>query len=179
MAGLSLIGDGFTWTSTVLRILADTMKAPGEVSRMASVFDVAAYILNQIGPITTMKLQKLVYYSQAWSLVWDDHRLFQEKIEAWANGPVCPALYRAHQGNFRISRRMLVKGDARAVRGDAKDTVDMVLQFYGDKPSQWLSDLTHAEEPWRRARSGLPAGMRSNREITLESMAEYYSSIEP
>ena len=35
------------------------------------VFDVAAYILEKIGSMTTMKLQKLVYYSQAWSLVWD------------------------------------------------------------------------------------------------------------
>ena len=36
------------------------------------VFDVAAYILQKTGSMTTMKLQKLVYYSQAWSLVWDE-----------------------------------------------------------------------------------------------------------
>ena len=42
------------------------------------VFDVAAYILEKIGSMTTMKLQKLVYYSQAWSLVWDEKRLFEE-----------------------------------------------------------------------------------------------------
>ena len=51
------------------------------------VFDVAAYILEQKGSMTTMKLQKLVYYSQAWSLVWDEKPLFEEAIEAWANGP--------------------------------------------------------------------------------------------
>ncbi len=39
---------------------------------MATVFDVAAYILENTGSISTMKLQKLCYYSQAWSLVWDD-----------------------------------------------------------------------------------------------------------
>ena len=37
---------------------------------MASVYDVAAYILEKQGAMTTWKLQKLVYYSQAWSLVW-------------------------------------------------------------------------------------------------------------
>ena len=53
-----------------------------------SVFDVAAYILDKLGPISTIKLQKLVYYCQAWSLVWDEEPLFSERIEAWVNGPV-------------------------------------------------------------------------------------------
>ena len=43
---------------------------------MASVFDVAAYILHRAGTMTAMKLQKLVFYSQAWSLVWDEKPLF-------------------------------------------------------------------------------------------------------
>ena len=34
---------------------------------MASVFDAAAYILEKKGEMTTLKLQKLVYYAQAWS----------------------------------------------------------------------------------------------------------------
>ena len=38
----------------------------------ASVLDVAAHILGQNGPMPTWKLQKLVCYGQAWSLVWDD-----------------------------------------------------------------------------------------------------------
>ncbi|HCU23588.1 MAG TPA: hypothetical protein DF383_01115, partial [Deltaproteobacteria bacterium] len=70
---------------------------------MTSVHDVATYILKKTGPITAMKLQKLVYYSQAWSLVWDEKPLFKEKIEAWTNGPVVPALYRLHRGKFEIS----------------------------------------------------------------------------
>ncbi|MBD5559274.1 MAG: DUF4065 domain-containing protein [Clostridia bacterium] len=44
--------------------------------------------LEKTGPITTMKLQKLLYYAQVWSLVWDENELFPEKFEAWANGPV-------------------------------------------------------------------------------------------
>ena len=39
---------------------------------MANVFDTAKYILEQKGDMSTMKLQKLCYYSQAWGLVWDD-----------------------------------------------------------------------------------------------------------
>ena len=51
------------------------------------------------------------------------------------------------------------------------------MQFYGDKHSQWLSDLTHNEDPWRDARGNLPAGARSNAVITHAAMAEYYSSL--
>ena len=58
------------------------------MAAMASVYDVAAFILGRLGQVGAMKLQKLVYYSQAWSLVWDDQPLFSETIEAWDKGPV-------------------------------------------------------------------------------------------
>lgn len=142
---------------------------------MASVFDVAAYILQKRGSMTTMKLQKLVYYSQAWSLVWDGEKLFDEPIQAWANGPVVPVLYRAHQGKFTISS--MRRGDSGQLSDVQCETIDVVLDFYGKKSPQWLSDLTHMEEPWRRAYGNTPPGMRCDEEITLESMAEYYERL--
>ena len=51
---------------------------------MANVFDTAKYILEKSGKMSTMKLQKLCYYSQAWALVWDDAPLFDEDFQAWA-----------------------------------------------------------------------------------------------
>ena len=55
--------------------------------KVPQIQDVAEYILKLHGPMTVMKLQKLCYYAQAWSLVWDDRPLFKERLEAWANGP--------------------------------------------------------------------------------------------
>ena len=144
---------------------------------MASVFDVAEYILRKKGPMTAWKLQKLVYYSQVWSLVWDDRPLFRARIEAWTNGPVAPALYQEHRGMFKV--RKIDKGNPKNLDQDAKDTIDVVLEYYGDKSPQWLSDLTHMEEPWRRARIGIPEGVRSGSEITRDSMAEYYGGLLP
>ena len=63
---------------------------------MATVFDVAKYILDKAGSMSAMKLQKLVFYSQAMSLVWDDLPLFDDDFEAWDKGPVCRALFNAH-----------------------------------------------------------------------------------
>jgi uncharacterized phage-associated protein len=137
--------------------------------------DIAAYILKKHGKMTAMKLQKLVYYAQAWSLVWDDRPLFRERIEAWVNGPVVPSLYAEHRGQYEV--RNWPRGDASKLDEKARETVDAVLGFYGDKSSQWLSDLTHSEEPWREARVGFAPTERCGNEITHASMAEYYSGL--
>lgn len=141
---------------------------------MVSVHDVAAYILQKLGEIPAMKLQKLVYYAQAWSLVWDDKPLFPETIQAWANGPVIPALYQRHRGKFTVKEW---DGNADVLNPEQRETIEKVLEFYGDKSSQWLTDLTHNEQPWIEARKGLPPGVRGNHPISDASMAEYYSSL--
>ena len=145
---------------------------------MATVLDVAEYIVRQTGPITAMKLQKLVYYAQAWSLVWDDMPLFSARIEAWANGPVCPKLYQKHRGEFQVERGMFSKTDpSRCLSAEQRETIDAVVKHYGRRSSQYLSDLTHCERPWADARKGLKAGERGAQPITHESMAEYYASL--
>lgn len=143
---------------------------------MASVHDVVAYVLEKRGEMTVMKLQKLVYYAQAWSLVWDERPLFDDRIEAWANGPVAPELYAQHRGQFKV-KPPWVRGDVDELDDSGRETIDAVLDFYGDKTSQWLSDLSHIEAPWRDARVGLMPGERGNREISHAVMAEYYSSL--
>jgi uncharacterized phage-associated protein len=144
---------------------------------MATVFDVAAYILEKQGQMTAMKLQKLVYYSQAWSLVWDDEPIFLDPIEAWANGPVVPALFAEHRGKYTLLPGMITKGNRSNLTEKQKETLDAVLSYYGGKSGQWLSELTHNEAPWRKAREGLAPTDRSSREITHANMAEYYESL--
>lgn len=144
---------------------------------MASVFDVAKYILEKKGEMTAMKLQKLVYYSQAWHSVWEDDALFGEKLEAWVNGPVSPDLYRKHSGKFKVCSGDFEGASSTLLSGEQKESIDNVLLFYGDKTSQWLSDLTHAEEPWKNARAGLEPNERGNHVITISAMVEYYGSL--
>lgn len=157
-------------TSNGLRIIP----TKSVVGTQLSVHDVAAFILQQQGEMTAMKLQKLVYYSQAWSLVWDEEPLFSKPIEAWANGPVVRELYSRHQGQFKVREW---SGDAQKLTEFQRDTVIKVLEFYGSMSSQALSDLTHQEGPWRQAREGLSPTERGSRVIELSAMAEYYSSL--
>ena len=143
--------------------------------RVANVHDVAAYILEKNSRMTAMKLQKLVYYCQAWSLVWEEKPLFPEVIEAWANGPVVRALYDRHRGMFEVTKWSA--GQSAKLTKRERETVDAVLKFYGDKSSQWLSELTHEEAPWRDARRGLGPGVRGESVISHAAMAEYYGSL--
>ena len=138
--------------------------------------NIEKYILQRCDLMTAMKLQKLAYYSQAWSLVWDEESLFEEDIEAWANGLVCPNLYRHHSGKFKLSEDDF-EADISSLTKSEKETIDSVIEFYGDKSGQYLSDLTHAEPPWRDAREGLDDGERGNEVISKAVMAEYYGSL--
>jgi uncharacterized phage-associated protein len=142
---------------------------------MVSAHDVAAYVLRERGPMSAIKLQKLIYYCQAWHLVWEDEPLFKERIEAWANGPVVPALYREHRGKFTV--KTWPTGDTRRLSESQKGSIDAVLDFYGPKSAQWLSELTHREGPWMDAREGLRPGQRSGKEITKAAMAEFYGAL--
>jgi uncharacterized phage-associated protein len=102
--------------------------------------------------------------------------LFDDRIQAWANGPVSPFLYSFHRGQFIVEAGDL-PGDSSKLKDSQKDTIDSVIKFYGDKPAQWLSDLTHTESPWIEARDGLKPGERSNSIISKAAMSEYYGSL--
>ncbi len=143
---------------------------------MANVFDTAKYILEQTGELSTMKLQKLCYYSQAWSLVWDDKPLFPEDFEAWVNGPVCPELFRKTQGKFSVTAED-EDGGENDLTDNQKDSINHVIEYYAKRSAQWLSDLTHMEDPWKKARRNLPKRAVSHNIISKESMAMYYGGL--
>ena len=145
---------------------------------MATVFDVAQYILECTGQITTIKLEKIVYYAQAWHLVWEEEPLFNERIEAWATGPVVPNLYSKHQGQFKVDASCGF-GNSLNLLPHEKETIDAIISFYGKNNSEYLVLLTHSEDLWKdaRKRAKVLAGERCNEEITLADMAEYYSGL--
>lgn len=145
---------------------------------MATVFDVAFYILDKLGDMSTMKLQKLCYYAQAWSLAWDGVPLFNEDFQAWANGPVCRELYEFHRGEFLINSDKIKERKTDYNFSPAeKETLDIVISDYGSKEAFWLSELTHKERPWLETRGSLGFGDRSDAIIEKELMQEYYSGL--
>jgi uncharacterized phage-associated protein len=141
------------------------------------VFDVARYILEQQGAVTTLKLQKLVYYAQAWAVAKGDP-LFDDAIKAWAQGPVVPALFHQHKG-----RRQITAADMTSPGQDLtepqREHIDEVLAHYGGRPPKYLSELTHFERPWADARAeGHQLGYESPA-ISVEAMRAFYGDRTP
>lgn len=144
---------------------------------MVTSLDVAEYILQQKGPITSMKLQKLVYYSQAWSLALEEEPIFDEPIEASSHGPVVKNLTVNLQDQSHVFT--IPQGHPERLTTEHKVTIDAVLIYYGQKSAHWLMDQTHSETPWKQARE-VPSGNGhgSGKTISFQAMKEYYSKLE-
>lgn len=140
---------------------------------MAEVDDVAAAVLEQTGEITTMKLQKLVYYCQVWHLVHQRVPLFAQPIKAYKEGPVVEDLYRKHRRLYHIDTWRY--GKASTLDFAEAATVDWVVRTYGVFSAESLSRMTHLELPWRAARVGLSEGDRGDDEISVSLMRDYYA----
>ena len=125
--------------------------------------------------ITNLKLQKLLYYAQAWYLAFYDEPLFDEPIEAWVHGPAQPKVYRRFK---KFEWRPITEEVACPTFTGRKvqSLIGEVLRVYGDKTASQLEVLTHSEAPWREARGGIPDYENSSRVITHESMRDFYRS---
>lgn len=141
--------------------------------------DVAAYILKETNrlylPMPTFKLQKLIYYAQAWSLAWYKTAMFHEDIEAWANGPVVRELFDSTRGRHKLKPRDIEYGFDNILNDDHKDTIRFVNKIYGTQSSQWLTDLIQSEDPWKSTRQGMSDAVRGKKIIPIDAMAIYYS----
>lgn len=137
--------------------------------------DVAAYILEKKGSLTGFQLQKLLYYCQAWNLVFVGDPLFEDQIEAWEHGPVVPSVSRLHQHAYWVNRRHIADADSRNIPLADQCLIDAVLDSYGDLSGDQLEQLTHSEAPWRDAFNG--STYYQSQVIAPETMREYYAAL--
>ena len=142
---------------------------------MEDVFDVAEYVLQMTDCITTMKLQKLVFYSHAYSLVHYGSPLVPGHFEAWRNGPVLPELFQAHKGKFLIAPGE-IKKHASPLCDRSMTIVKLVVKCLGQKTGRELSVMTHSEDPWKDARGTLDPSSASNAQIGNVAIREFYST---
>lgn len=142
----------------------------------ASVLDVAQHAISLMPKKSTyMQLEKIVYYSQAESLVKFKKPLFNEKIKAWRAGPVVRELYEKHRGFRYINDSSL--GNSENLTAEQRACVEWAIDKYGKMDGDTLSHLTHLELPWRDARKGIADSEQSQNEITVQSIQDFYSKL--
>lgn len=121
---------------------------------MLTCFDVAEYFLAKTDEdagdaISNLKLQKLVYYAQGFSLAMTGAPLFGEDFEAWQHGPVIPRLYQKYKENGAFGIRPPEAFDDSKFTAAQKDVLDQVYEAYGQFSAWKLRNMTHEESPWR------------------------------
>ncbi|MCR5319091.1 MAG: DUF4065 domain-containing protein [Treponema sp.] len=121
--------------------------------------------------VDNLKLQKLLFYAQAVSLVLGKKPLFQDKIEAWDYGPVVPCIYRKYK---KYDAQIPKKKTTQKGHEDPEcfHWIDLALSHYGDMTGSQLITLTHSEKPWQTAYA-----KGRNTEITKTSIKAFYSKI--
>lgn len=129
--------------------------------------------------LSVLKLQKLVYYAQAWHLAFYDRRLFDDTFEAWVHGPCNRALYRRFAGQkalYATVNREDVRGgfSVESLNADEVRHIDNVLETYAGMSGTQLEELTHSEAPWQKARGDLPLNARCEVEIADDEMKRFY-----
>ncbi|MFA6095252.1 MAG: type II toxin-antitoxin system antitoxin SocA domain-containing protein [Candidatus Paceibacterota bacterium] len=148
---------------------------------MTTADKVADYLLlkgQQSGkPITNKKLQKLLYYAQAWFVTLKNEKLFPETIEAWIHGPAIRSIYNEYKffGFNPISKKLDSGKVIKALGSIDLTLLDLVWKVYGKRDAAYLEALTHSEDPWIQAREGLETSEGSSKEITTDSMKAFYS----
>jgi len=129
-------------------------------------------------PITQLKLQKLVYLAYASALI-KGKKLFNEPIEAWANGPVVPSLYQMlKKYGFNPIGEDFYKTDINKLLEDLDDVqsiLDEVFDEYAPRSAFELVTITHNDGAWSKARRGKSPTERSSDPIKDEYILEAYA----
>lgn len=150
-----------------------------------NIHDACDYIVTKVceggESLNALKLQKLMYYVQAWHLAFYKRPLFDGKFQAWIHGPVSRELY----DRFAVSKSLYsdVRPEDRRAEFDLdsldpteKDHIDNVLEVYAKFTGTQLEEMTHLEEPWREARKGIRPSERCEKEISEEMMTRFYAA---
>lgn len=159
---------------------------------MYNVLDVARYVINYSNErgygVSNLKLQKLLYFIQAYFLTaTDDNRpCFKDKIEAWDFGPVVPNAYREFRqygsGNIPTIESYVVFDNKNiwnshrevynpnVIACDDRKMIASVVDEFSRYSASGLVDLTHRQAPWRDAYQRF-----ANSEITIDAIRGYFS----
>ncbi|MCY4516463.1 MAG: DUF4065 domain-containing protein [Acidimicrobiaceae bacterium] len=146
---------------------------------MADVLSIAASMVARELEMTSMRLQKLLYYAHGCHLATHGTPLFSDRIEAWSNGPVVRTVFSEHRGWKTL--RHPWPGTGRAGAADAldqheKDTLETVQQALADFSADELVECAHGEAPWRDARGELADDAWSNVAIPDESIRGFFTA---
>lgn len=140
------------------------------------VLDVCRYVIQYSNErnygISSLKLQKLLYFIQAYFLIKQKIPCFYEKIEAWDFGPVVLEAYNKYKQYLSMdiptenTHTMFYK---EAITKEDKALIREVVEKFADYSATDLVSLTHKQSPW--INSYVPG---QHNEIKISAISEYF-----
>lgn len=157
-----------------------------EITNTENIYTLCDYIINFFNPskntkvngfVTQLKLQKLLYFLQSTCLAFKGKPLFNNRIEAWANGPVIPEVWQ-HYTSYSYYEITKPENDNIILNNKKIESfLDKIISFYGKNSAEFLVELTHKEDPWIFARRGYPDNSSCNVEITTKNMEAFFKEL--
>lgn len=143
------------------------------------------FIIGRLDECTTslsnLKIQKLLYYTEAWYLAFYEKSLFDEPFQAWIHGPVSLTIFQ----RFSDTKALYSSIEISDIRPDFKteqlsqpirDHILNVLDVYAPYTGYELEVMTHNEQPWIEARRGYTPDQRCEVNINQKTMQTYYAA---
>ncbi len=127
--------------------------------------------------MSNMKVNKLLYYAQAWSLVRLGRPLFNEPIEAWKHGPVIPTIY--HRYEQCKENPVPIPSDTSFLNTisaeEAQLLMDVAREYDGLSAWQLRNQSHGSNEPWMKVYDP----DKFHTVITKEDMEECFKRMAP
>ncbi len=118
--------------------------------------------------ITNLKLQKILYFAQAYYIAKLGRALFSDDIEAWEYGPVVSRVYKKYRSN---GSNPIIDDGKSSLSEEDKKVVQIIWNTFGGYSASKLVNITHAHTPWKEANK------TSSQIISNKALKEYYSPL--
>lgn len=152
---------------------------------MYSIHTICDYIILKLKsegesyPLNNIKLQKLLYYTQAWFLAFNGRPLFKEYFQAWVHGPVNREVFDRYKDTKSLYSDIEVDDIQNfdcfnELDQDAINHIDNILEGYAKYSGTQLEYMTHQEDPWIAARKGYLPMEICDEPIDNKIMEDYY-----
>ena len=143
------------------------------------------YIIKHYGPMSHLKLQKLLFYCDAYHLAYFDRELVSDKFEAWVHGPVCRKVYDSFKDKSVLYADISycynegdidVDAEFERLTSDQKSLLNDILSTLSTWTGLELERATHSEAPWRNARIGYGEADKCEVEISKSETELFYKN---
>lgn len=145
---------------------------------------VMAYMLLKYEKMSHLKMQKILYYTQAFHLAHFDQPLMNIKFEAWVHGPVSRKVYSSLKDKSILHSEIgyVLEPNERhpkviideILTDDQVAILDDVLETFASWTGPQLEAQTHSELPWINARGAKGPSEPCNSVISNDEMKSFY-----